>query len=175
MFLMDLLPWLIVSHLSRIAVILSSLAILFTILYMSSLFPDDYSKKLKNIFSVFAAIIVGCLLIVPDSMLPFILNLYFGLLAVTLPYACYILIVVVKRRRDGSFILSIGFSVLFIVAIHDTLMSIGLINSVSLLSWGQMAFIFLLFLFIVFQVFRRFSTGKRAFHGIDSQIGSTKS
>jgi len=111
--------------------------------YMKSLFPKDISKTIIRIAAI-VHFLLGILIILSPLHLLFIFE---ELSKITIPllscYYIYIIIKVLKNKRESAILFLIGFSVVYLCIINDLLVSINLFSSDRLLPYGITILIFI--------------------------------
>ncbi len=111
--------------------------------YMKSLFPKDISKSIIRIAAI-VHFLLGILIILSPLHLLFIFE---ELSKITIPllscYYIYIIIKVLKNKRESAVLFLIGFSVVYLCIINDLLVSINLLSSDRLLPYGITILIFI--------------------------------
>jgi signal transduction histidine kinase len=110
---------------------------------MKSLFPKDISKSIIRIAAI-VHFLLGILIILSPLHLLFIFE---ELSKITIPllscYYIYIIIKVLKNKRESAVLFLIGFSVVYLCIINDLLVSINLLSSDRLLPYGITILIFI--------------------------------
>ncbi len=111
--------------------------------YMKSLFPKDTNKIIIRTTALLHIILSIFLLISPLNLL----FIFENISKVTIPllsfYYLYLIIRVIKNKRDSAYLFLIGFSIVYICIINDLLVSLNLIYSDRLLPYGITLLIFI--------------------------------
>lgn len=116
---------------------------LFLISYIYHLFPQFLSRKIWRLTQFFT-ISLTLLVLTTDirvydySLIPF--QIYsIGLVL----YAVYASIRLARQRQEGAVLLIVGFSLIFLTAVNDTLNRKGVFTTPALLQFGVLGFVFL--------------------------------
>ncbi|EGG35427.1 ATP-binding protein [Paenibacillus sp. HGF5] len=116
---------------------------LFLISYIYHLFPQFLSRKVWRLTQFFT-ISLTLLVLTTDirvydySLIPF--QIYsIGLVL----YAVYASIRLARQRQEGAVLLILGFSLIFLTAVNDTLNRKGVFTTPALLQFGVLGFVFL--------------------------------
>nr|WP_285857430.1 ATP-binding protein [Paenibacillus lautus] len=116
---------------------------LFLISYIYHLFPQFLSRKVWRLTQFFT-ISLTLLVLTTDirvydySLIPF--QIYsIGLVL----YAVYASIRLARQRQEGAVLLIVGFSLIFLTAVNDTLNRKGVFTTPALLQFGVLGFVFL--------------------------------
>jgi two-component system, sensor histidine kinase ChiS len=111
--------------------------------YMKSLFPKDTNKPIIRVTAIFHILLSIFLLVSPINYL----YIFENLSKITIPllsfYYLYLIVRVIKNKRDSAFLFLIGFSIVYICIINDLLVSLNLIYSDRLLPYGITLLIFI--------------------------------
>ncbi|MBB3128112.1 two-component system sensor histidine kinase ChiS [Paenibacillus rhizosphaerae] len=133
----------------------------FLISFIYYLFPQYLSRSVRRVTQMFT-LILTLLVLITDiriydySLLPF--EVYsIGLVL----YAIYASYRIARQRQEGSLLLILGFSLIFVTALNDTLNRKGILDTPALLQFGVLSFVFMQSLLIS----KRFS---RAFYQVES-------
>ncbi|OZB95519.1 ATP-binding protein [Paenibacillus sp. XY044] len=120
----------------------------FLISFIYYLFPQYLSRTVRRVTQIFT-LILTLLVLITDiriydySLLPF--EIYsIGLVL----YAIYASVRIARRRQEGSLLLILGFSLIFVTALNDTLNRKGILDTPALLQFGVLSFVFMQSLFI---------------------------
>lgn len=134
---------------------------LFLISYIYHLFPQFLSRKVWRLTQFFT-ISLTLLVLTTDirvydySLIPF--QVYsIGLVL----YAVYASIQVARQRQEGAVLLILGFSLIFLTAVNDTLNRNGVLTTPALLQFGVLGFVFLQALLLSMKFSRAFSQVER--------------
>lgn len=123
--------------------------------FIKQLFPDEANTKVHYGMVVGAFVATFCTLFFPNYAYRFIIQFYDFLMIASIIYIFYVLVVAVRKRRQGAVSMMIAFLAVFIAAINDILYE----RAIYLTSFGE-AFpigIFILILCQSFLLAKRFS------------------
>ncbi|MBF0237723.1 MAG: adenylate/guanylate cyclase domain-containing protein [SAR324 cluster bacterium] len=111
-------------------------------LFIHSLFPREFSRKIM-FFMVFMGVVFSIIVIVtPPAIYTYTVHTYQVFAMLCGLYFIYSMIFALWRRREGSFIFLIGFSVFFGAAVNDILHANQIIHTGNYASIGLLIFIF---------------------------------
>lgn len=133
----------------------------FLISYIYHLFPQFLSRKIWRLTQLFTMALTVLVLttgirVYDYSLIPF--EVYsIGLVL----YAVYASIRVARQRQEGAILLILGFSLIFITAVNDTLNRKGVFTTPALLQFGVLGFVFLQALLLSMKFSRAFSQVER--------------
>lgn len=133
----------------------------FLISFIYHLFPQYLSRSLWRITQLFTMGITLLVLttdirVYDYSLIPF--EVYsIGLVL----YAIYASIRAARKRQEGALLLILGFSLIFLTAVNDTLNRKGILNTPALLQFGVLSFVFLQSLLLSMKFSRAFSQVER--------------
>ncbi|QOT12399.1 response regulator [Paenibacillus sp. JNUCC32] len=134
---------------------------LFLISYIYHLFPQFLSRKvcrLTQFFTIFLTLLVLTtdIRVYDYSLIPF--QVYsIGLVL----YAVYASIRVARQRQEGAILLILGFTLIFLTAVNDTLNRNGVFTTPALLQYGVLGFVLLQALLLSMKFSRAFSQVER--------------
>lgn len=112
-------------------------------LFLRSLFPEELDLKfLKGILLYDAALVVGTILFPSTVYTGLLLDLFIYQQPVISIYYLYVLLLALRKKRDGAKIFLYGVMFLFSTGINDMLNAKGMISSVYLLEFGFFIFLF---------------------------------
>ncbi|WP_260869111.1 ATP-binding protein [Paenibacillus sp. Y412MC10] len=129
----------------------------FLISFIYYLFPQYLSRSVRRVTQMFTLILTLLVLstdirIYDYSLLPF--EIYsIGLVL----YAIYASYRIARQRQEGSLLLILGFSLIFVTALNDTLNRKGILDTPALLQFGVLSFVFMQSLLISKKFSRAFS------------------
>ncbi|MCB1178025.1 MAG: GAF domain-containing protein, partial [Leptospiraceae bacterium] len=116
---------------------------LFFLLFVHSIFPDDFHKIVKNAFGLLFFIMGFTVLFFP-------IQIYTSLVIVTqigvllfLLYTIVLLFIFVKRKRDGSVLFLLGMLPFTFAIINDMLVGERIIDGVFLANYAFLGFVFI--------------------------------
>ncbi len=126
-------------------------------LYVYSLYPKDYNRKLAHYFLIFSnALSIFVLVTKPQIFL--YTDFWYQLITIALGiYISYILYKAVKKKRHGAIIFAIGWIIFFISVINDILHANEIIKTITLVNIG-------LFIFIIDQIVLLSSVSSHTFN-----------
>ena len=130
------------------------------VIFFYYLFPSVVPKRFTHTLWMVATLLLLIVLVLPPRLFAYTTIFYQGVTALAALYVVYLMIVANLRRLSGSRAFAIGFVVLFLSFINDTLTANRLIQTPFLFSLGLFAFIF----FQTFLLSKRFS---RAFGAVE--------
>jgi two-component system sensor histidine kinase ChiS len=142
----------------------SSLA--FFIRFMHSIFKEDINYYFQRIIFIIHFLLAFIILFIPTHFIGKIENIDRYIIIFIGFYLFYCLVKSIRKKREGAFIFTIGFVIIFSTVINDVLYSMNVIKSFSMVSYG-------LTLFILAQSFiisRRFSNAYRKSEILSSEI-----
>lgn len=123
-------------------------------LMLKSLFPDDVSKKISTYIQVFGFGISLIVLLTPTTIFTYLNPIYQVFTLAVITYIISILTSVCYKKREGSYIITIGAVILMLSTINDIIfLSVVMMDSENLFlknfftkgnlsSWGLLIFIF---------------------------------
>ncbi|WP_244867204.1 ATP-binding protein [Paenibacillus cineris] len=129
----------------------------FLISFIYYLFPQYLSRSVRRVTQMFTLLLTLLVLttdirIYDYSLLPF--EIYsIGLVL----YAIYASYRIARQRQEGSLLLILGFSLIFVTALNDTLNRKGILDTPALLQFGVLSFVFMQSLLISKKFSRAFS------------------
>ncbi|GAA0852806.1 ATP-binding protein [Bifidobacterium pullorum subsp. gallinarum] len=133
----------------------------FLISYIYHLFPQFLSRKVWRLTQLFTMgltvlVLTTRIRVYDYSLIPF--QIYsIGLVL----YAVYASIRLARQRQEGAVLLILGFSLIFLTAVNDTLNRNGVLATPALLQFGVLGFVFLQALLLSMKFSRAFSQVER--------------
>ena len=144
------IPWLLVIKIEYVSFYAAPVIFL---LYLENLFPRDVNHLVIRISQGIAAVFCLLAALTPPWIFTRSLLAFQAVTGASGLYIIYILIKTVRKKRESSISLLIGFIFMFLVVINDVLHSNQLIHTGFFLSTGFVVFIF----FQALLILRRFT------------------
>jgi len=160
-FILEIFPAFSWEWFARVSYLTIYVGELFLISYIYYLFPQFLSRKiwrLTQFFTIFLTLLVLTtdIRVYDHSLIPF--QIYsIGLVL----YAVYASIQVARQRQEGAVLLILGFTLIFLTAVNDTLNRNGILTTPALLQFGVLGFVFLQALLLSMKFSRAFSQVER--------------
>ncbi|SEL97480.1 Signal transduction histidine kinase [Paenibacillus sp. cl141a] len=160
-FILEIFPAFSWEWFARVSYLTIYVGELFLISYIYYLFPQFLSRKiwrLTQFFTIFLTLLVLTtdIRVYDHSLIPF--QIYsIGLVL----YAVYASIQVARQRQEGAVLLILGFTLIFLTAVNDTLNRNGVLTTPALLQFGVLGFVFLQALLLSMKFSRAFSQVER--------------
>lgn len=110
--------------------------------FLHAIFPDDFHKKALKLFVAIGAIFIFIVVIFPSNFYMIALNYFEISIIMAILYYCYLMVITIRRHRDGSYLFLIGSIILFGTVINDILNQMRIIFTGYHVSWGFLAFLF---------------------------------
>ncbi len=114
---------------------------LFT-MFLRSLFPDEFDRRVVLLYQASAALLTGAVLFTPARIFTYTLPIFQAILVAGCAYAMFVLIRAASRGREGAVIFIAGFCFLFASIVNDLLHNNQVIQTAYLASFGVFIFIF---------------------------------
>lgn len=133
------LPWIFYANLEYFTFFF---AIPTSVVYYESCFPDDFNKRIYKYFLIISALI--CLVVVV-SPIQFYTSLLRPMQILTMLISIYtisVVIITVKKKREGAFVFLLGYIIFMITIFNDFLHNIKIINTGYYSVLGLFFFIF---------------------------------
>ena len=146
-------PWVNAGFIFRGEMFFTIVAFPLIINYLSSLFPDEASKKLNRVFQIISVLSAVAAVLLPLYIGRQIAGYYDFVKIAGSVYITVILVRAVKARRSWAKLNSTGFITLFICMLNDGLFSWGIIQSVRLIFVG-------IFIFAIYQTLELFRSNE---------------
>ncbi|MBF0398935.1 MAG: PAS domain-containing protein, partial [Desulfobacterales bacterium] len=160
-YLREIFPYISWNVLIKLIHWLSFFPFMFLTLFIHSLFPNEFSKKVLN-FTLSVCILFSILILIPIKTIQFNLMLIFSVLALLLiSYIVFIIVLALKHNREGSIMTFIGFSIFFLTIINDILHDNNIINTKFCAHYGLIALIFSYALILAFRFFNSYKIIER--------------
>ncbi len=136
------------------------------IMFIRSIFFQEFSANIFLIFQTIAAIFI-IIMACPIQIYSYSLPIYHIFIIIGAIYVFYIILLAVKMKREGSIIILSGTIILFLFVLNDILYANKIIDSILVTQYGLLIYVFLMsFLLNV-----RFS---RAFTAVENLSRSLK-
>ncbi len=133
------------------------LAIACFVLFIDSLYPKEFNRKLRFFFLSCAAVFSAIVLIFPPKIYSHTVVFYEIITVIGGIYVIYVLILAISRKRQGAWALLLGFLCMFATAINDILYMNEIVTT------SANSAMFGLFIFIFSQAFLLSSRFSQAF------------
>lgn len=114
------------------------------IFFLHALFPDEVSKKFRNVTGIITVVLIGITLTTDPVLYSKLVKPHFMYVSILVVYVYVVAIQAVKNKREGSKLFLIAYVIFSVCAINDILYVFDVINTPSLVSSGLMIFVFLL-------------------------------
>ncbi len=124
------------------------------LLYLRSMFPRDFSKKVVKITMILGAVFSLFVCVTPARIYTWSVQVYQAITVMAFLYAAVVLTQAIRKKREGSVILAIGFLPLFVLIINDILHANQIIITGYYQPWGMLTFL----CFQAFIIARRYAT-----------------
>jgi signal transduction histidine kinase len=141
-FLYEILPdryWAYIHKLDILTFVIS--LPLFT-LFSATLFPLEVYPRVRSIFYIFGGIFSILVIFSQSNFYMKIVPYYQGLVLLGILFAIFVLVVAIRRKREGSLIFVFGSTILFIIAINDILNQMLILQTGYYANWGLLFFLF---------------------------------
>ncbi len=137
-FMLGQFNWAQVLHISYLSFYL---AVLFFFLYFKSLFPKEVNNIVSKTIIFISIAFSFSVILLPTEMFSYGM-IYFQIFTIVSCFYLFpVLFLAIKNKREGAIFLVIGFFILFLCLIHDTLDVNEVIHSTPLSSYGITIFI----------------------------------
>jgi diguanylate cyclase (GGDEF)-like protein len=133
------LPW---EALAKIAYACIYVSLPIFMMFLRSLFPDEFDRRVLRFSQVAGAIMTLLVLATPASIYSHALTEYQFLLVAGGLYSIYVLIRAAVNGRQGAAIFIAGFIILFVAVTNDLLHNNQVIQTAYLASFGMYVFLF---------------------------------
>ncbi len=111
--------------------------------FLRHLFPKEFPKKVFWVIQSFYLLLSVFVVLTPNRIFSYGLSIMqLGTLLIVL-YGMYVLILSVRRRRNGSGLFLFGFLPLILGVINDILFANGIISTGFIFSFGLLGFVFI--------------------------------
>ena len=134
---------------------------LFLISYIYHLFPQFLSRKVCRLTQFFTIFLTLLVLTTDIRVYDYSLILFQVYSIGLVLYAVYASIRVARQRQEGAILLILGFTLIFLTAVNDTLNRNGVFTTPALLQYGVLGFVFLQALLLSMKFSRAFSQVER--------------
>lgn len=116
------------------------LLVLFIIMTVRSLFPDDFFQPVLSFDKTVSAVFIPALFFMDFRRAEQLMNVFFILMLFFILYNGYVFLKAIYNRRNDAIILSIGFVSLFAGGINDTLYVLWIIKTVNIAQYTMVIF-----------------------------------
>ena len=166
-YIIDLLPNFDWEVLTKIAYLTFYLGVPAFAGYARALFPKEFSKKAIYIINFVGILFSVTALFTPAKFYTHTAPLFQIFTILAAGYGFYIINLTLKNKRQGAFVLLVGFVILFLTLVNDILYSNLLVKTGYMIQFGLFVFIFSQAFFLSFRFSKAYST-------IDEQRGMLK-
>jgi signal transduction histidine kinase len=135
--------------------------------YARALFPEEFSKKAIYIINFVSILFSVTVLLTPAKFFTHTAPLFQIFTIIAAGYGFYIINLTLKNKRQGAFVLLLGFVILFLTLVNDILYSNLLVKTGYMIQFG-------LFVFIISQAFFLSFRFSKAYSTIEEQQGILK-
>ena len=111
-------------------------------LFVYSLFPEEFHRKLLAVFLGLALIVSLIVVFTPAAVHSNLMKPYQVVTLIVFLYSIAIVIVAIKRKREGAAIFVSGVLILFVSAVNDIMYNNNLIQTAYIAPYGLFGFIF---------------------------------
>ncbi|MBF0118901.1 MAG: response regulator [Desulfobacterales bacterium] len=111
-------------------------------LFMHSVFRPEFSNRVLKVILIISSIFSLLVIITPNRFYAYTVEAYQIFTLITCGYLFYVLIISIKRKKEGSIAISIGFFVFTLTVINDILYVNQIIQTTYMISAGLFVFIF---------------------------------
>ncbi|MBF0395143.1 MAG: response regulator [Desulfobacterales bacterium] len=111
-------------------------------LFIHSLFPIEFSKKILNLVLTVGFLFFSLTVFTPARISSHAMPIFSIFILPILIYVIFVIVSALKNNREGAILILIGFSIIFITITNDILYDSNIINTGFLLSFGLICFIF---------------------------------
>ncbi len=141
-YLTHLLPALSWGLLLKLEYLSMCLAVPAFALFMHSLFSKEFSRLFLRFIVAASCVVSLVILFTPGRVFSYLLPACQALLLVTSLYGLYVLVLALKRKREGAFIFLAGFIILSLGTINDIIHVEKMIQTGYFAAFGFFVFIF---------------------------------
>lgn len=141
-FLLQIVPTLSWQVMIRSSFISVYLILLFFIMFISTLYPQETPRILRFISWVVNLLFIALALILPTRIYTDVSRIHEAFLVISCTWVIYVLVQAWRHQREGVLIFLAGFLVLFISGVNDVLRANGVIQTEYLGPSGLFIFIF---------------------------------
>lgn len=138
-----LLPDISWESINRIRYLSTYSAMPVFMMFVHSLYPDEFSKKLLRLLQIVSAIFMGIVLFSTVKTYSFTMLPYQIITLLVCSYVGYVLYHAAKNQREDIWWFIAGYSTFFLVILNDVLSDHHIINTVLLIPFGLLLFIFI--------------------------------
>ncbi|MDY6792740.1 MAG: 7TM diverse intracellular signaling domain-containing protein [Thermodesulfobacteriota bacterium] len=137
------------------------------LLFLHSLFPVEFSKKLLRAFMAIFSVLLGIVLVTPSDLYTRFIPVFHVITLLGGIYSLYVIFAAVRKKREGAVVFLLGFFLFFLTVVNDVFYDHVLIQTGQFIGAG-------LFLFIFSQSFLLSMRFSRAFFLSEKQQKSLK-
>ena len=141
-YLLHLFPSLKWEFTFKIEYITIYLGFVFYILFAQSVYPKEFSKRVRKISQYVGITFFGLVLILPPTMFFQVHILGQITMFVVGTYLLYTLVMAIIRKREGARVFLFGFMIFFAAITNEFLHEATFLESRSFLSYGLLTFVF---------------------------------
>ncbi len=141
-FLLEIFPMMGYEPMVRMIHLAFYLAVPIFLLFVQSLFPAEFNKKILLLFLFLALIVFITVCAAPALIHTFWMQPYQIATLAVFTYAIIAVMIAVKRRREGAVIFVSGLFILFATAVNDVLFNNNIILTGYYAPYGLFGFIF---------------------------------
>ncbi|MBN2519454.1 MAG: SpoIIE family protein phosphatase [Bacteroidales bacterium] len=153
-YMLDFSDWFMYFKINQVSFYL---AVPIFCLYVYSLYPKDYNRKLAHYFLVFS-VALSIFVFITKPQIFLYTDFWYQLITIALGiYISYILYKAILKKRHGARIFAIGWIIFFITVINDILHVNEIITTITLVNIG-------LFIFIIDQIVLLSSVSSHTFN-----------
>ncbi len=165
------LTWL---FLMRIEYLTFYLAIPVFGMFIVSVFPKDFSKKILYLISAVSLIFSGIVCVTPVLIFSHTIQYFQVVTLISAVYLFFVFLKAYRMKREGTVINLAGFTILFLTVINDVLYVNEIIDTYSLIPFGMLFFIFsqsFLISLIYSRSFKKVETQKKELGVVNLALG----
>jgi signal transduction histidine kinase len=157
-YIIDLFPTFDWEVLTKIAYLTFYLGVPAFAGYVRTLFQNEFSKKAIYIINFVGILFSVTALLTPAKFYTHTAPLFQIFTILAAGYGFYIINLALKNKRQGAFVLLVGFVILFLTLVNDILYSNLLVKTGYMIQFGLFVFIFSQAFFLSFRFSKAYST-----------------
>jgi signal transduction histidine kinase len=157
-YIIDLLPNFDWEVLTKISYLTFYLGVPAFAGYARALFPKEFSKKTIFIINFVGILFSVTVLLTPAKFYTHTAPLFQIFTILAAGYGFYIINLTLKNKRQGAFVLLVGFVILFLTLVNDILYSNLLVKTGYMIQFGLFVFILSQAFFLSFRFSKAYST-----------------
>ncbi len=127
------------------------------LVYVSKIFPFDFSKKILHVLLVVTLLFILSTLVFSVKINSHFLTYFNYYAVISFVYILFVVIKSVVRKRDGAVIFLVGISLFFLTVVNDFLSETQVMNGPTLFPVGLFLFLFSQVIFLSVKYTRSFS------------------